>query len=87
MKPIELNILFHSEETAKASDLDIETPLNQYIIKRMTFYDISAISPCTEDKGKYSFIYSGSDEFICTDSYEALKEKLDKHITYGNFLN
>mgnify|MGYP003404615833 CR=1 FL=1 len=87
MKPIELNILFHTEDTAKASELNIDTPLANYIVKKMTFYSICAISPCTEDAGKYSFIYSGADEFICTDSYEVLKGKLKNLFSFNDFMN
>lgn len=43
--------------------------------------------PFILDAGKYSFIYSGADEFICTDSYEVLKEKLKNLFSFNDFMN
>jgi hypothetical protein len=75
MKGIELDILFHSDESFELNKLGIDK--GDYELKKMTFFSINAIavSKDFENKG-YSVVYSNGDAFVCTDSYETLKTKL-----------
>ena len=75
MKGIELEILFHTDESYELNKLGIDK--GDYELKMMTFYSINAIavSKDFENKG-YSVIYSNGDVFVCTMDYETLKAKL-----------
>lgn len=85
MKPLELNILFFSDENTKLNEiLGKEDDDNiDFVVDKMTFYHINAVSPNMEDDehNNYSTIYADGDEFICTDSYEVVKSKIAK--AYG----
>jgi len=75
MKGIELEILFHTDESFELGKIGIE--IDDYELKKMTFYHINAIAISKEfPKKNWSVIYSGTDAFVCTVSYETLKNYL-----------
>lgn len=76
MKPLELNILFYSELNSDLLKLGI-TPEQDYTVDKMTFYSIDGICRNTyEDDKNYTSIFSGGEDFVCTDSYEVVKQKI-----------
>lgn len=84
MKPLELNILFFSDENSKLNEIlgKEENDYLDYVVDKMTFYNINAVSPNLDDSENpnYSTIYADGDEFICTDSYEVVKLKIEANL-------
>lgn len=70
---IELNILHYAEGEEELEKLGIETSSEENW-KAITFYNINAIGKATD--ANRSLIYINGDSFICSISYEELKEKL-----------
>lgn len=75
---IEIEIFYHSDETAQLKDTGIEYSVLECDTKRMTFYEINCIAPYEDDKSGEWFckIFSGCDSFIATKSYEEIKKIL-----------
>lgn len=76
---IELNIFYNTEEDSKLSSLNIDVPLSRCDIRKVTFYQINAISPFLEDGIEYCTIHSNGDSFVCTDSYIEAKNKIENN--------
>lgn len=73
-KPIELPVLFVPEEQAALYDIapNSVTPEN----RQMMFYDISAITPLTDNGQDCTEIWVGSDTVICPLPYEQVKQMI-----------
>ena len=72
---ITLPILKHTEETEKLENLGIDFNDDQYEIEYITFYRIYAISPMNN----FCSIHTNGTEYICTQSYEEVWDKLKKY--------
>jgi len=80
MKPIELNILYNSEDQDNLQDLEIQTEIKDCIIDKMTFYSINSIAPYHEDDVDYTSINSGGIEYICIENYYKVQELILKNL-------
>jgi len=82
MRPLELNVLFYDndENDSKLKELGLDTE-EKFVIEKMTFYFINSIAPYLEDEGKnWTSIYSSGTDFVCTDSYENVKELIEQSL-------
>lgn len=80
MKSLELNVKYYEEVNLELLDLGI-APIQDYTIDKMTFYSINAISRDTEEEHKdYTCIFSNGDEFICIESYEVVRQKIQDNL-------
>ena len=85
MKPIELRILFYSDELQDENDplvkLGIYSQKDDFVIDTMTFYNIDGIAPHRGENGEeFSSIFSSGDNFICIESYQDLVDKVNKNL-------
>lgn len=83
MRPLNLNILFNTDDTDKLSLLDLNVKLKDCEVREMTFYRIDAISPHfegDENINQYCMIHSNADEFICVDTYDNVKQKIFENL-------
>jgi hypothetical protein len=80
MKQIELPILFHTENTALSTKLEMECRLSDYETRNMTFYRIDGVSPYIdeEDKTEYCNIHVNGAEYICNSTYAQVKRMIDE---------
>ena len=77
--PIELEIFFMTDETAHMNKLGLDSKISDNELKKMTFYQITAIGPYTDKLDgdrQYSKIYAIGDYFICNQTYSQLKAML-----------
>lgn len=81
MKPLELPIFHHSDQTASLMDLDIDFDIKDCTVKAMTFYSINAIGIDHQDGKDYGLIFSNGDSFTSPLSYAELKNKISKNLT------
>lgn len=80
MKPIELPVFFHTDETASMIKLDIDCKISDNEIRPVTFYNIESISPyydSLEDGMEYCKVYTASDYFIANITYKDLKQQVE----------
>ena len=81
MKPIELEVFFHTENTSNMKALDIDYPMTDCDIRNVTFYSIEHISPWIDTEGtEYCEITSGGQTVISSLSYLQVKELIQKNI-------
>jgi len=83
MRPLELNILFHSDNTNALSELEIQPKMTDCEVRGTTFYAINAISRFYDEKDndrEYCMIHSNADEFICVDIYEDVKKLIEESL-------
>ena len=73
MNPIELNILFHNEETATAENLQLEIDITAFDPKPVYFYRIDNMQALTIKNIELTTISSGGEDFMCVTPYEKLK--------------
>lgn len=71
MEPIELPVLFVSEDQVVLQDLGIETV--ETVVRSIMFYDIKAIAGYNHKGEDCSEVFISGDSFICTIPYEKLK--------------
>ena len=83
MLPIELPILFLTEEAIQMEQLEIQYE-DDYYEEKVTFYAISSIRPSNE-YDNYSTVVSDGIEYICPIAYEALQNRLAQPIFVINF--
>lgn len=80
MKSIELNILFFADVSPELADLGIESDID-YTVDKMTFYSINAICRDTHEENQdYTTIFSNGENFTCTDTYENVKQLIEKNL-------
>ena len=73
MKPLELEIFFHSEETATLRKLEVDYDLSDCETRKMTFYKINAVSPYLDGDNEFCSIHSNGSEFIANASYNVVR--------------
>ncbi len=72
--PLELDILFHTDETERLKEANLDYKLSDCDVKKITFYHINAIAPYQDDSlGELSSVFSNGGEFICILTYNELK--------------
>ena len=67
---LELPIFFHTDQSQKLSDCDVEVPLSQCRVENITFININGISAYDEEfegenEARHSKIYSNGTSFLC----------------------
>ena len=81
MKPLELNVLFCEEQDLKLQELGITPNPDNLAVDKMVFYVINAISPHISESGKdWCEIFCNGVEFICPESYETVKRKIQNNL-------
>ena len=71
----EVVVYFHNDNTAKLQKLDIDYPLKVCATRKMTFYNVDAISPANDTDGsEYGVIHTPADDFATPLTYKQLKE-------------
>lgn len=76
MKPIELQIFFHTENTSRLNELGVRTDIAKTELRPMTFDNIKAISPYYEGGNDFCAIHTNGTEYICNMPYHSLKKIL-----------
>jgi hypothetical protein len=75
---LSVEVFFHTEETETFKKIGIDYPLSTGATRSVTFYNISLISPFTDKDGEeYCSIHSNGSEFICSEPYEVIKERIE----------
>lgn len=76
---LEIEVLWHTEETRKLDDAGIDFNIDEVIWKTITFYTIDVISPNLWDK-THSFcnIHAAGDKWIAPYTYEHVKQMIAK---------
>lgn len=85
-KPIKLPIYFHSDETARLAELEIESNYEDCEIKQMHFYQISAIVDADFDGNEGSLIYANGDVFECPLVIDGVLKVIEKHLNDIKFI-
>lgn len=80
MRPIELPIFHHTDESHTLKDCGIDYSIQDCEIRQITFYHISAISPYKEGDKEYGCVHSNGQEFICKWDYETTKRLIHENI-------
>lgn len=71
---IEIPVLWHTDETRRFSDLDINYEVDDLEHRNVTFYRIDAVSPNKwDDKHTFCNIHSGGEKWISPMTYEEIK--------------
>lgn len=76
---IELTVFYYNDEQiAIMEDEDFEghIPMSECASENRMFMSIDSFAPYVEGKKKYTSVYSGGVEWVCTLSYEELKHYL-----------
>lgn len=81
MKPLELPIFHHSDQTASLTELGIDFNVEDCTVKAMTFYSINAIGTDHQDGKDYGLIFSNGDSFTSPLPYVELKNKIHNNLT------
>lgn len=77
--PLELDVFYHSEDTATASNLDIPVDPLDLDTNKVTFYSIDNVQPIKIGNFNFTEISSGGDDFTCTSEYEDVKLRIEAH--------
>lgn len=72
---IDLMIFCLRDSDIKASEMDIEIPLESCELRLFTFYNIDYISIDRENPN-YTTIGSSGDDFTCNERYEVVKQRI-----------
>lgn len=83
MKPLEIEVFFHTDQTTSLRDLDIQYNLSDCDVRKVTFYRIDAIGIFIDDdadKSEYSSIYSSGNTFNCPLKYAELKKLVEDNL-------
>ena len=72
---LELDIFFLTTEQISLEENGIDVPFKDMNLKQVTFYDISYITPRT-DEPQYTIIGSGGMELTCNEKIEDVKKKI-----------
>ena len=75
---LELEIYFHTDETADILEETGEFPLHKCDVRLMTFYSIDCVAPFVENEVEYAKVFSGSNSFISVLTYEEVKQKISE---------
>ena len=84
MQSIELDVFYHSDETRSLDDIGIAFDWDDLETRKITFYNIDAISPHKVDNEfLYSKIFIGGEIFICNKHYNELKSLIEAQCVGG----
>ena len=77
--PLRLPTLHHTEESARAQKMGIESPLSSCEVKEIIFYHVDAISPYTDTDGtEYSSIHTNGSEYLIDMPLDQLEQEINK---------
>lgn len=78
---VDIEIFYHSDETAALKDSGVDYSILECDTKIMTFYDIACLVPYQDEKSGEWFckIFSGGESFIATKSGEEIKKIIHDH--------
>jgi len=74
---IELNILFHSDQTSQLKDIGIGYDLEDCETRKMMFYNINSISVYLDNGKEYASIHANGTEYVCVDDYQTVINKIN----------
>lgn len=78
LNPLEIEIIWHTDETRKLSDAGMEYDVEDCIHKTVTFYHIDLISPYEWDLAhNFCKIHSCGEYWISPFTYEQVKGLID----------
>lgn len=79
MNPLEIEVLWHTDETRKLSEAGIDWSVDDCTWKTMTFYQISAIQPYDFDDNHTDMckIFSNNDYWIVPYTYDHVKKMIE----------
>lgn len=77
---IELEIFFNNDDTVTLDRLDLPVRWCDYDVRKVTFFNIDAISPHIEEGRSYSKVHCGGDMFLCNMDYDLLVQKIKNKI-------
>jgi hypothetical protein len=81
MKPIEIEVLWHTDETRQLADLELNFEAAKLEHRKMTFYNIDAISPNHwDEENDFTNIHSSGDKWIAPYSYNFVKKLIEKKL-------
>lgn len=74
----DIEIFYHSDETATLKDAGVDYSVLECDTKIMTFYNIDCLAPYEDEKSSKWFckIFSGGESFIATKTIEEIKQIL-----------
>lgn len=78
MKPIELNIYTYGDDQLPAANLEIHIPLEDCELRKITFYNIDAVSTYKENEKEYTSVFAGGTNFIVDKEYNEVIELINK---------
>lgn len=82
MKPIELDVYFHTENTQSKKELGLSYNYNECEVRRAIFFNIDAMTTEISDNGvENCIIHSGGDSFSVPYGYKELKEIFQIHLS------
>lgn len=74
---LDLMVFCVKDEDLDSQEIGLNIPLKDYETRVFTFYNIDYIS-LDRDNPKYTLIGSNCDEYICNESYEVVKERIEQ---------
>lgn len=79
MKPLEIEVVWHTDETRKLSEAGMDFDIDDCTWKTMTFYHISLIQPYDFDDKHTNMckIHTNNDYWIVPYSYEQVKQMIE----------
>ena len=77
-KPLELPLLYETEETKQLEDAGIEVNDDMFVVRTSTLYQISRIGPQYHDSDKTSVVCSGGVTYSVGMPYKELKRLVDE---------
>jgi hypothetical protein len=82
MRPIELDVYFHTEETQSKKELGLPYNYIDCEVRRSLFFNIDAVTTEISDNGvENCIIHSGGDNFSVPYEYKELKGILQIHLS------
>ena len=76
MKPIDIDIYHHTEDTETWQRIGVDYPISNAVLRKITFYNINAVSQCFDGDVEYSAIHANGNEYCCP----LTKDELNKLI-------
>ena len=77
MKPIELQVLWHTDTTTALESASIDYDLTDLDTRLVLFFNIDCVMPYEWEKDiEFCRVHSGGEKFICPMTYEEMVKKL-----------
>lgn len=80
MKPIQLNVFHHSDETSTFKDVGMDYKLSDCEVRPIIFYNINAISPYIIDESEHCAIHTNNSEYICVLSFSEVAKLIENNL-------